>query len=85
MKKVFIISFALIMMLCFLSGCNSVSGKNVEIEKYGTDNIWVHYYSICPNCGHKSSHSKEINKGESYDGLEVCDKCGNMFEYTIER
>ncbi|MBR7071949.1 MAG: hypothetical protein IKI29_07320 [Clostridia bacterium] len=83
MKKVFI--WLLILIICFLSGCSDTSGKNVEIEKYGTDDTYVCFYTVCPKCNHKSFTGREINKGESYENMTVCDNCGEMFEFSIER
>ena len=87
MKKTLVTIVLCFTILYLLSGCTGAgaTGKNVEIEKYGTDDTYVCFYTVCPECGHKSFTGHEVNKGETYESMSVCKNCSYMFEYTIER
>lgn len=85
MKKVLTAIISLVLCAVMLVGCSSTTGKNIEVDNSGSSDTWVSFYLVCPECGHKSFTGKEINKGESYEGMAQCDKCEHVFEFSVER
>ena len=88
MKKtaVFIIGILLCSFLTIvLSSCSSgVSATNANVEF--SDEAEVGFKVKCPSCHHIGRTIIErISKGESSSGTEVCEKCDEVFEWSISR
>ena len=88
MKKTVVL--AIIVILCsfltiVLSSCGSgVSATNANIEF--SDEGEVGFQVKCPSCHHIGRTIIErISKGESSSGTEVCEKCDEVFEWSISR
>ncbi|MBO5020186.1 MAG: hypothetical protein J6D52_05940 [Clostridia bacterium] len=82
MKKVLVVVLILTI-LCCLSGCG-VSGRNVKIS--GSTAGDVSFWPKCPECGHLNElEIALISDGEQDDGRARCEKCDEIYEYSISR
>lgn len=81
MKKIITISFSLIICLLLFSGC--ASGENVKIS-HEYDSM-VSFYTKCPSCGHLEYEQVNISSGESYGNSTICNSCGEVFSYSVNR
>lgn len=82
MKKAIIGILSLIMVFC-LVGCGT-KGENIT-SIVTTDNM-VFFDPKCPDCKH-IGYGKVANicKGESYKGIHQCEKCGEIFDISVQR
>lgn len=88
LKKVYLCA-VIVLISCSLTiiliGCTTdVSSNNADISY--SDDAEVGFRPVCPKCNHIGRTIIErISKGESSSGTEVCEKCDEVFEWSISR
>lgn len=83
MKKLLLGLLIFATMFCF-AGCLGATGNNVT-EIVTTNNL-VFFDPKCPECKH-IGYSKSVNlsKGEEYESIHQCEKCGEIYDISIKR
>ncbi|MBQ9964003.1 MAG: hypothetical protein IJP14_02655 [Clostridia bacterium] len=82
MKK-FLVGVLILTLLCCLCAC-SASGRNVKIS--GSTAGDVSFWPKCPACGHLNElEIASISEGEEDEGRAMCEKCYEIYEYSISR
>ena len=83
MKK-FLVGICMLLLCVSLVACGGAQGKNVT-GIVTSDNM-VYFEPKCPECNHVG-HTKAVNvsEGEEYEGMHICEKCGELFDIYISR
>lgn len=84
MMKKLLVGFLILIMVSSFVGCAGVKGENIT-GVVTTDNM-VYFEPKCPECKH-IGYTKSLNlcKGEDYNSIFQCEKCGEIFDISIER